>query len=283
MKRIVLGIFALALIAMISSPASAGIFFADTFTYNGVDGQLTDAENGAGDNVSGGLWQTHSGASSGKIQVVNGSAVSANGGDTGEDANRNTNRVVGMEGVGTTWYYAGLVTVNDTRADSAGTALESQSYILHFKDSGTFNFVARAHVTDPSTGVGGAGYRYGLRAGSGTADVFTQDLNFGQEYKVMASFDAVTGTANMWIDPTDINSPSITHTDGGRVGTLIEALAIRQDSSNPERFDALINAVSIGDDFNSVMRYLGTDVPEPTSLALGLLGLVGFASTRRRS
>jgi len=270
-SKFVLVLIAVATFVVFGGTASATTFFSDTFSYPA--GPL--AQNpGSG-------WHAHSGGAVDPVLVTaGGEAVSNNAGT--QDVNRNANGNV-TGGGNETWYYAGLVTVTDSRADP-NTPLESQSYVLHFKDSGTFNFVTRAHVTDPSTGVGGAGFRFGLSAGSGDAQAFTQDLNFGQQYKLVGAFNATTGGAELWIDPVNSGSPSITHTDPGRIGTLIQALAIRQDGSTPDRFSASFDAVALGNDFDSVLTNVmnGSNIPEPASLALALLGLAGISSARRR-
>jgi hypothetical protein len=270
-SNFVLVLIAVATFVVFGGAASAVTFESDTFDY--AAGNLPV--------VSGGLWEQHSPGTNDVLADGVGNVTSVNG-ISGSDVNRKSH--LGPIASPVIWYYAGLVTIEDTRADPNATALESQSYILHFKDSGTFNFVTRAHVTDPSTGVGGAGFRFGLSAGSGNAQAFTQDLNFGQQYKVMGAFDIVTGGAELWVDPVNIASPSITHTDPGRVGTLIESLAIRQDSGAGPTFNAVIDSIAFGDDFDSVMinAMNGSNIPEPASLALALLGLAGITSTRRR-
>jgi hypothetical protein len=282
-SNFVLVLIAVATFVAFGGAASAVTFVSDTFSYPA--GDLTSGQLGGGGNVSGGLWRWHSGG--GNIQVTPaGEVVSVNGGSgvtDGEDANRHANgNVIGLN---ETWYYAALLSIDDTRADPNTTALESQSYVLHFKDSGTFNFVTRAHVTDPSTGIGGAGFRFGLSAGSGNFQAATADLNFGQQYKLVGSFNATTGAAQLWVDPVNSGSPSIAHTDVGRIGTLIEALAIRQDNGSATTFNAVIDSVAFGDDFDSVLlnSMNGSNIPEPASLALALLGLAGITSTRRRS
>lgn len=269
-SNVVLVLIAVAMFVVFGGTASAATFFSDTFSYPA--GPLRNAPK----------WNAHSGDPNQAVLVTaGGEAVSKNGGvGASEDVNRDANgNVIG--GGNETWYYAALVTVADDRADP-NTLLESQSYILHFKDSGTFNFVTRAHVTDPA---GASGFRFGLSAGSGDAQAFTQDLNFGQQYKLVGSFNATTGGAELWIDPVNSGSPSITHTDPGRIGTLIEALAIRQDSGPEDRFSAFIDSVALGNDFDTVLlnSMNGSNVPEPTSLALALLGLAGITRTRRRS
>jgi len=262
-SNFVLVLAALATFVAFGATANAATFFSDSFPY--ADGPLVDNPG----------WTNHSGAGD-PVLVTSNQAISNNPGSN--DVNRHANGNV-TGGGNEKWYYAGLVTVSDTRTDP-NTSLDSQSYVLHFKDAGNFNFVARAHVTDPA---GASGYSFGLSAGSGNPGATTQDLNFDQQYKVMASFNATTGDAELWIDPTDESSASITHTDPGRVGTLVQALGIRQDG-NGGGFSAAFDAVALGNDFDSVMANVmnGSNIPEPASLALALFGLAGIASARRR-
>lgn len=274
MKKICIPFF-LALAALLTAcgTADATLFFQDSFNYP--DGDLT-VFAGAGDNVSGGLWVPHSGTGNPiPIAVSGGKAVAAQGNPASEDANRLAGQTIAL---GETWYAAAYVTVLDTRAGN-GLALDQDSYFMHFKDNTAGGLRGRVYVDDPSTGVGGAGFSFGLSATSGNAAVNTGDLVFGQPYVVVASYAVDTGETKLWVDPVNSSSPSITHTAAAAALTAIESLAIRQDFvSAGNTYTALLDIVALGSDFDSVRAA----VPEPASIALVLFSVVGLAGSRRR-
>lgn len=277
MKKFCVPFFlALAALFMASGTADATLFFSDGFDY--ADGDLT-IYDGTGDNVSGGLWVPHSGTGNLiPIAVSGGQAVLAQGNPASEDANRLAGQTIAL---GETWYAAALVTVNDTRAGN-GLALDQDSYFMHFKDNTAGGFRGRVYADDPSTGVGGAGFSFGLSATSGNAAVNTGDLVFGQPYVVVASYAVDTGETKLWVNPVNSGSASITHTSAAAALTAIESLALRQDFvSAGNTYTALLDAVALGSDFDSVLA--AVTVPEPASMALVLFSVVGLAFSRRRS
>lgn len=269
-------------VAMIATgPARAVTFMSDTFSYP--DGDLT-VYDGTGDNVSGGAWKPHSGTGFPiPVEVSSEQAVVVQGNPASEDVNRQAivGGAVRTIELGETWYYAALVTVEDTRTDPQ-MPLEQDSYFMHLKDNGN-GFRARAYVTDPSTGVGGAGFTFGLSATSGgLTSTWPTDLNFGQQYKIVGSYAVETGESHLWVDPTDSSSPSLMDTGGGLA--VIEALAMRQDFvSAGNTFTVLVDSVALGNDFDSVMRNAmnGSNIPEPSTIALALLLVAGGAISRR--
>lgn len=284
-RNFVLGFCALALCAA-AGPARAALFFADQFNYP--NGDLTTRDDGAGapspvvgDNVSGGLWKMHSGeGTGGEIDVVDGQAQLLFPGF--EDANREIpNAGTDFMSAGETWYYAAKFTINDQRATPDATAILA-SYFLHFKDTGN-NFRSRLFIDAPSTGLGGAGYR--LAIGPSSGDDFrvpwAADLAFGQEYTVVASYVFDTGAVSLWVNPSDPSSPSISASGGASPGTFLTSLALRQVSATGATANTqiLVDAVAMGDTFADVLAGL---VPEPSSSALGLAGLLGLVAARRR-
>jgi hypothetical protein len=279
--------FCAALALTAGTTAEAALFFSDHFNY--ANGDLTDVDKAPGapvvpgDNVSGGLWNDHSGASQAEtITVINGQAELITSGS--EDANRSIADPVGGAQTSGTWYYSALVTVNDIR-ETPGTTAILNEYFIHFKDSGN-NFRSRVYVGNPSTGTGGAGFRFGLSATSGgQTDVWGTDLAFGTQYAILASYNFDTGASELWVDPINAASTSIVSAAPDVVGpgTFTSALGLRQvfisgTPANPPNTRILIDAVAMGDSFASVLAA----IPEPTSGALALAGGSFVALARRR-
>jgi hypothetical protein len=269
---------ACALSVALAGSARAETFFSDSFPY--ADGELT-INDGTGDNVSGGRWQPHSGETfDDNLSVVGGQVEVLNSGS--EDANRLANRTMGA---GETWYYAAQFTVNDTRADPNTEAINND-YFLHFKDDTTSGFVGRLWLVNPNTP---STTTYTLQVSStsgnqGTAQ-WASDLNFGQQYVAVVSYSINTGSANLWIDPVDMSSTSINHTAGAGALIQVESLALRQDFISPgvPNNQVLVNAVAMGDDFDTVLENAtnGSNIPEPGSLALVLIGVTAWTASRR--
>lgn len=259
--------------------ARAALFFHDGFDYP--DGELT-VYNGTGANVSGGLWTYHSGETQpGPVMVANGQAVVVQGNPASEDVNRVAGQTIAL---GETWYFGALVTIEDTR-NGNGLAIDQDSYFMHLKDNTPGGLRARIYADDPLSGVGGAGFNFGLSASSGNAAVnWAVDSNFGQTYLVMGSYAVDTGETKLWVDPTSSASPSITHTLPAAAFTAIEALALRQDFvSAGNTYTAFVDAVALGDSFDDVYGALtAAAIPEPSTAMLTLLGIAGLVSRKRR-
>lgn len=272
MKCKVLFSAAIAMVALAAHTAQATTFFVDQFNY--ADGELT-INDGTGDDVSGGLWVPHSGETfDDNIDVISGQAELLNSGS--EDANRAAGTAINA---GETWYYAALVTVNDTRQDPMNESINND-YFMHFKDGG-FGFRGRAYLDDPNVAASDK-FTFGLSATSGgQVAKWVTDLDFGTQYKIVVSYAVDTGETNLWVDPVDINSTSISDTNAGGAFTLVDSLGLRQDflGGTPNN-QILIDAVAIGDEFGDVFR--DVMIPEPATAMLAAFGLIGLAVTRRR-
>ena len=210
-----------------AAAASAQVTGTDSFSYTG---DLTS--NG---------WTAHSGAgnkpinSDGSITTLDFSSGS------GEDINL----ACAPFGDMATSYASFTLNVpsgNPVNPDNNG------SYFAHLKDGG-FGFRARTGLLSPAaTG----DFGIGINADSssvGNGAVWAADLAFDTDYLVVISYDAATGTSNLWIDPASMASTSVSHT-GTNVGTVIESFALRQ--SNDHTGFITVDNVVIGSSFDDV-------------------------------
>lgn len=266
------GVLALA----VGKPASATVFFTDTFTYS--DGQLTSADstnaNGTGANVSGGLWTSHSGTAE-FLQVAGGKAdVRING---TEDVNRLANDSLTP---GETWYFGLKVTVNDLRAPAdIGTVAIQDAYFAHFKEDGTTNFRGRLYM---SAGTDPAAFRFGVSSSSTTPSAFAtakwgSDLAFGTEYNLIVAYTADDddtnpllvrdGFTDLWVNPANPSSTFVTDSTpnvniSSDLTDPMVALALRQQNvSGTTQPQVLVDVAAIGDDFAQVLAALGSAPP----------------------
>ena len=260
----------LSLILFFSTAVNATVFFVDDFSYP--NGQLTDSMfmDAVGDNVSGGLWQAHSGDGfNDNVAVIDGQAQLLNSGS--EDVNR---AIGATMGAGDKWYYGARVKVNFTGAP--GDEINND-YFIHFRDD-SFGFRGRVYLDDPADA--GNDYTLGLSATSGgQAAAWPSDLTFGEAYNIIVGYDYDSGESTLWVDPVDAASTSIMDT-GGEM-TAISTLGLRQDFiGGTANNEILVDAVAAGSDFNAVLRSI---VPEPTgNLLFVVAGLCMIARARRR-
>lgn len=247
--------------------ASAATLVADGFSYP--DGSLT---TDGGDDVSGGLWVSHSGTGfNDSIDVVGGQAILNNSGS--EDAHRDA--AGGVDNGGTdTWYYAVKFTVTD---DDLGSATVNEDYFAHLWGTG-FAFRGRAYIANPSVTAGK--FAIGLSATSGGLVTKTADIDYGVEHVIVVSFDPTTGESKLWLNESSEAGSFISDTNAGAIGSVLSAIALRQDFiSGPVADNEIaVNGVGLATTFDEA--YAASMVPEPASLAL--IGLGGVAMLRRR-
>ena len=226
MKKSLLSI-AIVTVLVVSSGAALGqVLTSDNFNYVGA---LTD--NG---------WTAHSGAGNKVVMADGAIATLEQSGGSGEDVNRS----FAPQGA-TDKVYAGFDLWVDTadlfRLDGNGL------YLAHFKDSG-FAFRGRTGVVQ---GPGGQGWGLAINADSsnlGAGATWPSDLMFDTWHRVVISWDAASGTSELWLNPTIETDPKITHT-GGNSGDLIEAFALRQsnDYTGFQRVDNVVVGLTFGD------------------------------------
>jgi hypothetical protein len=199
-------IAAVALSALaLASPAFAAHFWTDSFTYS--DGSLPT--------VSGGLWVRHNGTTLLDPQVISGVAQ-VNMTQAPDDSRSFTPRANGDK----TYACFRFMLPDPQGAPSSG-------YFAHFKDAGTFNFVARTFVQPMSPA-----YTLGISSYNGAVTNWPSVLNYGQWYTVIISWDGSTTLAEMWIDPVNESSPKVTAIHTASLAFALQGFALRQFSGN---------------------------------------------------
>ncbi|MCH7702716.1 MAG: hypothetical protein IID37_13620 [Planctomycetes bacterium] len=101
---------------------------------------------------------------------------------------------------------------------------------------------------------GGGDYGLAINAdssGLGGGATWADNLSFDTTYRVVVSWDAGTGESQLWLDPENEASPSISHT-GSSTGTLIASVALRQGSDYTGMQE--IDNVIAGDSFDAVLE-----------------------------
>lgn len=211
----------------------------------------------AGDLVGQDGWAAHSAAGSVPIQVTSDGIIALEqGGGPREDANV----AFGAIAAGQTYFF-GLDVIVD--ADSANV------YFAHFKDTGN-DFTTRTFVTP----FGGADFTFGLSAAGSSPDVtWATGLDFGTTYRLIGSYDADTQLTQLWVDPTDIDSTSISFTDPAP--NNVSAFALRQATNSTST--QMISNVYVGSSFEAAL----TGIPEPSTALLGGLGILALLRRRR--
>lgn len=166
-----------------------------------------------------GGWASHSGTAN-QVQVVGNTAQAVNTVNS-EDVNKSF-----AAQSATAKTYASFK-LKVTAYSGAGT-----DYFAHLKDTGTLNFRARVFISAPTAG---GAFRLGIAATSaGTSPTvnWTSDGNLNQVYLIAIAWDANTGTADLWVDPTSEASPRVTSGPFAlATGPAISAFAIREGSA----------------------------------------------------
>ena len=240
--------------SFVASSAFGSLIVRDEFNYpNGaLDGNMPSI---------GGVWTNHSGTLN-QMQVVSGQAQV----DHSLSEDSHTDFSGGPIGAGTTIYGAFDLTV-PSQASDPGTV-----YFAHFSNGGTF-FTSRVFITAPATT--GDGYRLGV-SGNTTliaSETWPTDLAFDTTYRVVHSYNYDTGAIQMWIDPVNESSPSVSATDG-IAGDAEQNYSLRESSSNSKQLIDCLQVATTFDEANNC-------VPEPVSALLLMVGGLGLACVRR--
>ena len=221
---------------LLSSFASAQILASDNFSYTG---QL---------NANG--WGSHSGT--GFFVNANGSvATLQHGSGSREDVNLPFTALTATDVVFAS-FTMNVPSGNPVNPDAEGT------YFVHFKDTGSA-FRGRVGVLSPAAG---GDFRLAVHADSanlGAGTAWPVELSFDTNYTVVFSWDAATGTSQLWLNPFNATAPSISHT-GTVTGTLISQFALRQ--SNDHTGSVLIDDVVVGRSFNDAFCASPNSIPQ---------------------
>ncbi|MFK8050855.1 MAG: PEP-CTERM sorting domain-containing protein [Halioglobus sp.] len=233
---------------ILPSQVIAGIIGSDNFDY--ADGSL----------VSNGYWETHSGRA-GDLVVSGGTAIVQHGVPS-EDTH-----IAFSSRPGNLYYGLDL----SVTAESVITGSDSE-YFAHFKDAGS-NFAARLDVVPA---LGGGDFSLGIATDSSTADsTWATDLIFGTTYRAVVKYDQIINLALLWINATIATDEFIAGEIIASPADTISQFALRQSDSNLNETIKIDNLV-IGTSFEDVARRFTMPIPEPSTLAMFMLGLIYF-------
>jgi hypothetical protein len=212
------------LITLITAVSFGQVLISEDFTY--ADGSLVG--NSTWGNVSG---------TAGDFLVSSGQAVVQHG-TPSEDVKIPFTAVAGDI------YAAFNFSVDDLGEPYSGGDNE---YFVHF------NFKARMDVVP---GANGGDYSVGIASTSSTAEqTWATDLTFGQFYRAVIKFDQVTGTAQLWVDPSSSDDISIS---GSATGAFsVESVDFRQSNSS-ENEAVRVDDLMIGQSFSDVLTFSAT-------------------------
>ena len=254
-------------LAIAAGNASAQILLSDDFSY--ADGPIHT--------VSGGAWTIHSPVPPGiPLAIQSGQAfIDQNDTTAGrDDAGRLLSASFDATTDNTSKIYSSF-TVNFTALPVSST---SGSYFAHLKSSAANEFYARVGATVESAAPGA--FRLAITNETWpTAALFQfpQDLSLNTTYRVVTRLDLATDQSTLWINPVNESSTSVTATDAiSYAAGAISAYALRQGTSNTSGApgDLFVDNLFVGQTFLDV-------IPEPSTTALGVLGLAAICGFRR--
>ena len=147
-------------------------------------------------------------------------------------------------------------------------------YFIHLGDGGASNFYARTYIKSGTT----AGtFQMALGTSSGTPVTYGAELNLNTAYHILARYDFVSGAANdtgaLYINPVDPlgvgDVPYVAATTIGTDASSIAGVYLRQGSA-AQSATLTVDNITV------------TAVPEPSTILLGTVGLIGLVGLARR-
>jgi len=216
MRKTVIALLALGLLALVAAPVFAGDLLNEGFVY--ANGNLAGLNPGA---PATGPWAIYSGTAD--IKVVSGAAVGGSPSATYGDADdhvpfalRTTTQptyacfdvtIPAITGNPKGIYFAGFNT-------TANTALMmARVYVLAITGGWTFG------ISNTSTNA-----TYG-------ATPWTSTLSYDTVYHIVIKYDPVSGTSTLWVNPVNESSPSVSNTRSDLGATAINTFFLRQSAS----------------------------------------------------
>jgi len=187
-------------------------------------------------------WVAHSGAGNKVINSDGNVATLDFSSGSGEDINL---AFSAPQGAADTTYFSFTLNVpsgNSVTPDGNG------SYFMHLKDAGFFFHARVGLLSAAGAGDFGIGISNTSNIG-GSGGVWGADLSFDTNYNVVASWDASTDTATLWIDPTGMGDTSV-QSVGTFPGDSMESIALRQ--SNDHTGLITVDNIIVGKTFGDV-------------------------------
>ncbi|WP_299116315.1 T9SS type A sorting domain-containing protein [uncultured Winogradskyella sp.] len=230
MKKLYFLIFTI----LISTASFGQVILAEDFSYP--DGSL----------VANSAWVNTSGTA-GTFLANSGQAVILQDNSAPEDVAIDFTSVAGD-------IYAGFdFSVDDLGAPISGTDFE---YFAHF------DFRARLDIQAPNnTG----DFTVGIASNSSTGEVsWANDLDFGVTYRAILKFDQTGGTAQLWINPVNDMSTSISSTVSAPLS--VSQFEFRQSNSSGDE-TVRVDNLMLGQTFNDVLVFMAQTNPSITITA----------------
>ena len=236
--------------------AKAALITNETFSY--ADGDLAT--------VSGGIWAPYSGTTA--LNVSGGHAVVT-------DASSQDDALNFGAGHSNDVLFASF----DVTVTSLPRAVPG--YFAFFKDSTSFNFAARVYGSNDAGSV-----RFGIANVGGAATnvgvaFWGSSVALGSTNKIVIRLDQTGASfvSTLWLNPTQITDPSVTASDVGAISLInVQAFALRQASTSTGAGTENVDNLLIGTTFGDVVAA----IPEPSTVALVGLGILGSLAFRRR-
>jgi hypothetical protein len=163
---------------------------------------------------------------------------------------------------GSTIYAAFLLNVIDTVYLAANSNTAGEYFVAFIPGTSTSNYVARIAIRKGSSG---NTYQLGIKAGQAgtqTPEWVGDDLNPGETYLVVMSYQIVTGITNdigkLWINPTISGSqpaPNVTQTSTNDV-SAIGRIALRQgytSATSSTTPNAIIDGITVSEFWDNTL------------------------------